>query len=264
MAWPQLTAPKSLVEDTVVLGQVAQINPQDIAIALPNNLTGFVPIHRISSALTKALNAILNDDDDEKEDDADVPSLYTLFTVGQWLRTVVIENTTHIAVSDNTKKKHIELSLEPEVVNGCVHFEDILRPKTLLQVSVSSFEDHGIIVDLGLENFSGFIKTSALGSYAVENIHIGQVFLAVVKDKPKNKVVQLSLDLEASRTPIKDVIDIADLLPGDTVQCLVSEVRAAGAGGKVLGMLDATIDKLHIGTASVDENETVRDYLGTV
>jgi rRNA biogenesis protein RRP5 len=255
---PQLTVLKSLVEETMVLGQVSQINPQDIAIALPNNLTGFVSLTRISPPLTKLVESLVNDDDGDKDDYADVHSLDSLFTIGQWLRTVVIENTTHTDISDKTKKKHIELSLEPELVNAGVHLDDIL-PKTLLQVSVSSVEDHGIIVSLGLENLSGFIRKSALGSYTVENIHVGQVFLAVVEHRPKNKVVQLSLDLESSSAPIKDVSDITSLLPGDTVQCLVSEVRAAGAGGKVLGMLDATIDKLHTGAASIDENQTVRD-----
>jgi rRNA biogenesis protein RRP5 len=255
---PQLTVLKSLVEETMVLGQVSQINPQDIAIALPNNLTGFVSLTRISPPLTKLVESLVNDDDGDKDDYADVHSLDSLFTIGQWLRTVVIENTTHTDISDKTKKKHIELSLEPELVNAGVHLDDIL-PKTLLQVSVSSVEDHGIIVSLGLENLSGFIRKSALGSYTVENIHVGQVFLAVVEHRPKNKVVQLSLDLESSSAPIKDVSDIISLLPGDTVQCLVSEVRAAGAGGKVLGMLDATIDKLHTGAASIDENQTVRD-----
>lgn len=256
-ALKKLTVLKSLVEETMVLGQVSQINPQDIAIALPNNLTGFVSLTRISPPLTKLVESLVNDDE-EKDDDADVPSLDSLFTIGQWLRTVVIENTTHTEISDKTKKKHIELSVEPELVNAGVHLDDIL-PKTLLQVSVSSVEDHGIIVSLGLDKVSGFIKNSALGSYKVENIHVGQVFLAVVEHRPKNKVAQLSLDLESSSTPIGDVSDITSLLPGDTVQCLLSEVRSAGAGGKVLGMLDATIDKLHTGAVSIDENQTVRN-----
>lgn len=241
----------------MVLGQVAQINPQDIAIALPNNLAGFVSLTRISPPLTNAVEKLVSDDGDKKDVDADIPVLDSLFTVGQWLRTVVIENTTHTSASDKTKKKHIELSLEPELVNDGIHVDDIL-PKTLLQVYVSSVEDHGVIVSLGLPNLSGFIRNSALGLYTIENIHVGQLFLAVVEHKPKNKVVQLSLDLKSSQMPIKDVSDIASLLPGDTVQCLISEVRAAGAGGKVLGMLDATIDKLHLGSSSIDENKNAR------
>ena len=137
--------------------------------------------------------------------------------------------------------------------------EDIL-PKTLLQVSVSSIEDHGIIVSLGLPNLSGFIKKSSLGSYSIDKIKEGQVFLACVEHQPKNKVVQLSLNLKATQKPIADVSDIGSLLPGDTVQCLVSELRAAGAGGKILGMLDATVDQLHIGGASVTENKNVKSF----
>jgi len=247
------------VERTLVLGQVAQINPQDIAIALPNNLTGFVPLTHISPPLTKVVEKLVSDDADEKDEATDVPVLNSLFTVGQWLRTVVIENTMHTSASDKTETKHLELSVEPELVNAGLQLDDIL-PKTLVQVSLSSIEDHGVIVSLGLPTLSGFIKKSALGSYAVENMHVGQVFLAVVQHTPKNTVVQLSLDLKLAQTQIKDVSDIGSLLPGDTVQCLISEVRAVGAGGKVLGMLDATIDKLHSGSVTIEENKTVRPY----
>ena len=109
---------------------------------------------------------------------------------------------------------------------------------------------------------TGFIKKAALGGRAVDSIKEGQVLLACVLQKPKNGVVQLSLDLKASQTPIGDVGDMSSLLPGDTVQCLLTEIRDVGAGGKVLGMLDATIDQLHIGSASVAENKNVFAHLG--
>lgn len=211
--------------------------------------------------MTKAVEALIKDvddkrDDDEEHDNVNLPSLEELFTVGQWVRAVIVENTAITGSSDNTNKKHIELSLEPELVNGSINTDDVL-PKTLLQVSVSSIEDHGIIVSPGLPDLTGFIKKSSLGPYTAENIKVGQVFLACVEHKPKNKVVQLSLNLSASETPIADVGDIASLLPGDTVKFLVSEVRAVGATGKVLGMLDATVDQLHMGDVSVSENKNV-------
>jgi rRNA biogenesis protein RRP5 len=239
----------------LVLGQISQINAQDLAIALPNNLTGYVSLTRISSYLTKTIKLLLKDADEEN-DDIEVPSLTEMFTVGQWLRTVVVENTA-VTGSDKSQKKHIELSIEPELVNASIVPADIL-PQSILQVSVSSIEDHGIIVSLGLPNLSGFIKNSSLGSYSVDKIKEGRVFFACVEQRPKNKVVQLTLNLKKSQKPTADVADIGSLLPGETVKCLLSEVRAAGAGGKILGMLDATIDQLHIGQASVSDNQNVK------
>jgi rRNA biogenesis protein RRP5 len=233
---------------------VSQINPQDITVSLPNNLTGYVSMARISQTLTNLVESLMKDDDKEDEE-IDLPMLEELFVVGQWVRAVVVENTA-ITGSSETKKKHIELSLEPELVNTSLALDDIL-PKTLLQISVSSIEDHGAVVSLGLPGLTGFIKKSALGGYTVDKINEGQVFLACVEHRPKNKVVQLSLDLKPTQTPIQDVSDIASLLPGDTVQCLVSEVRDSGIGGKILGMLDATIDQLHIGGDLIAENKTV-------
>jgi rRNA biogenesis protein RRP5 len=239
----------------LVLGQISQINAQDLAIALPNNLTGYVSLTRISSSLTKTIKALLTDADEE-DDDIEVPPLAEMFTVGQWLRTVVVENTA-VTGSDKSQKKHIELSIEPELVNASIVPADIL-PQSILQVSVSSIEDHGIIVSLGLPILSGFIKNSSLGSYSIDKIKEGQVFLACVEQRPKNKVVQLTLNLIKSHKPTADVADIGSLLPGETVKCLLSEIRAAGAGGKILGMLDATIDQLHIGQASVSDNQNVK------
>ena len=239
----------------MVLGQISQINAQDLAIALPNNLTGYVSLTRISSSLTRTIKALLTDADEE-DDDIEVPPLAEMFTVGQWLRTVVVENTA-VTGSDKSQKKHIELSIEPELVNASIVPADIL-PQSILQVSVSSIEDHGIIVSLGLPILSGFIKNSSLGSYSIDKIKEGQVFLACVEQRPKNKVVQLTLNLIKSHKPTADVADIGSLLPGETVKCLLSEIRAAGAGGKILGMLDATIDQLHIGQASVSDNQNVK------
>ena len=97
------------------MGQVSQINTHDIAIALPNNLTGYVSLTRISPQITKAIESAIGDDDsddDEKaETESKLPSLDELFTPGQWLRTVVVENTAISGATTKSKKKHIELSL---------------------------------------------------------------------------------------------------------------------------------------------------------
>ena len=160
---------------------------------MPNNLTGYVSLTRISPVITKAVESALSDDDsddDEKtETETKLPSLDELFTLGQWLRTVVVENTAISGATNKSKKKHIELSIEPELVNASISQEDIL-PKTLLQVSVNSIEDHGFIVSLGLPKLTGFIKKSALGGHAIDSIKEGQVFLACVLQRPKNGVVR--------------------------------------------------------------------------
>jgi len=208
---------------------------------------------RISPPITKAVEAIVQQED-EDTNEINLPSLDQLFTIGQWVRAVVVENTA--LSNDKSVKRHIELSLEPELVNASIPVGDITT-KSILQVSVTSIEDHGLIVSFGHEKLAGFIKNSALGPYSIDNIHEGQVFLASVIHLPKNKVVQMSLDLKSSQTPIGDMSDISNFLPGDTVQCLISDVRRIGAAGKIMGMLDATIDNLHIGSASVPENKNI-------
>ena len=56
----------------MILGQVSSINAHDIALSLPNNLTGYVPLTSISKGLEDRLEKMLND---EGEDDEPGPVL---------------------------------------------------------------------------------------------------------------------------------------------------------------------------------------------
>jgi len=60
---------RRLVPGSVVLGQITQITSRDIALALPNNLTGYVPLTSISEPLTKKVQRLLEQDDEESNDE---------------------------------------------------------------------------------------------------------------------------------------------------------------------------------------------------
>lgn len=66
---------RRLVPGSIVLGQITQITSRDIALALPNNLTGYVPITAISDSLDRKIEKLLNvdqeEDDNEEEDGND-------------------------------------------------------------------------------------------------------------------------------------------------------------------------------------------------
>lgn len=107
---------KSLIPGTLVLGKISEINRLDIALSLPDNLIGYVPITSIS-VITKQLEEFEESDSEDEDDDEDsdedldeddenkttkgtskvkvskeFPSLSKLFRVGQWLRAVVVES----------------------------------------------------------------------------------------------------------------------------------------------------------------------------
>lgn len=163
---------KKLVPGTVVLGQVSSINAYDISLSLPNSLTGYISITNISEQISKKLDEIENRDDDDEENDGKeqeidenkLPDLKSLFKIGQWLRAVVTEReSTASSNAAKSKKKHIALTIKPEVVNSVIEKDDLSIRGLSVQASIQSIEDHGAILDIGFPELSGFISSKELG-----------------------------------------------------------------------------------------------------
>ena len=148
---------------SLILGQITSINSRDIAVALPNNLTGYVPLTAISSQFTAKVESLLNEennaaDDEDSSDQEDETDLKHYFRVGQYVRASVTSTEEESSRSTTRVKKHIELSLDPKLSNAGLSRSNIAVGCTV-QVSVTSTEDHGLIVDLGFNDgqTTGFI-----------------------------------------------------------------------------------------------------------
>jgi len=185
----------------LVLGQVSQINDHDIALSLPNNLTGYVPITSVSDKLTERIEAIAADDDtDEEDENQDDVDLQKLFKIGQYLRAYVVSTSDDSDSASTMKgKRRIELSLKPQQSNAAISPENIIVNSTLM-ASVISVEDHGIIMDLGLQapDMRGFVSSKEIG-YGIElsSIEEGAVFLCMVTGLSSNgKTVKLTADTQ--------------------------------------------------------------------
>ena len=250
---------KRLAPGSLVLGQIAQINRYDIALSLPNNLTGFVPITEISDVVSQKVEALAGDE--EEEEDAErsdsFADLGSMFHVGQYLRAAVVSTETD-GVGRAKGKRHIALTINPRQANAALSKSDLVV-NSMVQAAISSVEDHGWVMDLGLQErgVKGFISSKELGSLGLRNnVEEGAVVLAMVTGSNANgSIMKLSLD-EGKIGNIKKGAYLADapsinaFLPGTTVDCLVSEVTSAGVVGKVMGLLDVTADLVHSGAAS--------------
>lgn len=250
---------KRLAPGSLVLGQIAQINRYDIALSLPNNLTGFVPITEISDVVTKKVETLAGDQEEEEEAEGSdsFVDLEALFHVGQYLRAVVLSTETD-GVGGSKGKRHIALTINPRKANAALSKSDLVVNSTV-QAAIASVEDHGWVMDLGLQEagVKGFISSKELGSLGSGiKVEEGAVVLAMVTGTNANgSIVKFSLD-EGKIGNIKKGAYLADapsinaFLPGTTVDCLVSEVTSAGVIGKVMGLLDVTADLVHSGAAS--------------
>jgi rRNA biogenesis protein RRP5 len=250
------------VPGSLVLGQIISIGPRDVALALPNNLKGYVPLTAISSRFTAKIEELLNEkhtsaEDVNSSDEEDETDPKHYFRVGQYVRAAVISTEEESSKTTTRVKKHIELSLDPTLANAGFSRSNVAVGCTI-QVSVVSIEDHGLIVDLGFNDgqTTGFIPTQELGSaVTLSNIKTGTVMLCLVTGLTSNaRTIKLSASEERFRSTAKSHIlstapTIDSFLPGTVVEVLLSDVTDSGLAGKIMGMLDATADLVHSGAA---------------
>ncbi|KAJ4323696.1 rRNA biogenesis protein rrp5 [Neodidymelliopsis sp. IMI 364377] len=261
---------KKLALGTLILGQVTEITNQDIVLALPNNLVGYVPLTAVSDKLNERLEKLLKEDDDEKDeddDDFDDVQLKDMFYPGQYLRACVTSTTDDSARA----RKRLELSIDPKLVNKGVPKRKI-PVNLMLQASVTSNEDHGLVMDLGLEDskIKGFLPKGELGANVQHaKVQEGTVFMCLVTGlNSDGKIVKLSADQSKSGNLIKgntltDAPTIDVFLPGTAVDVLVADNTPSTLTGKILGLIDATADAYHSGASEKGADVSQKHKIGT-
>ena len=235
---------KRLVPGSLVLGRVAEITHKDIALSLPNNLTGYVQISSISDAFSAR--------EEELEEKSKFEILSSVFHIGQMLRACVL-STADTGPSD-LQKRRIELSIEPFQVNKNIQQKDLVR-HSVVQAEIKDIEDHGVVVSLGLDQSTttGFIPKKELNSQDPNAFEIGAVMLCAVTERPKSgNVVKLSID-EAKLDNItksgflRDAPSIDVIAPGVAIEFTVSDVTSTGLLGTALGFAKVAADIVHLG-----------------
>ncbi|KAI5969735.1 RRP5 [Candida margitis] len=255
---------KNLVPGSFAFGQIKAINKLDIALALENSLVGFVPITAISSHVTDLIKKYEEDsEDDGSEDDEDdengaliksksekvFPDLKAIFNVGSWLKAKVVE-------TETSNKKRIEVSIEPEVVNANLEKEDLV-PGNILSCSVKSIEDHGLILDSGIEGLSAFVSNKELKNAEIDPNSLGEgsVFTASVVSKPAGRIITVKPAASTIKklTPVTTISSVDAIQVGAIVDALVSDINESGISTRVFGLVDGTINFSDVQVFSVQE-----------
>lgn len=271
--WIEGLSFKRISPGLIVLGYVVKISRQDITLALPNNLMGYVPASRISETLNRKLMTLDDADDEEDKDfqnDSNTIRLADYIQIGQYLRARVMscENPVTLVTSS---KRHIELSILPRDVNNGLTAADMAMNSTL-QAEVLSVEDHGLILDHGLNDGqpTAFMPSTEFGALIDPAIiKPGTVFLCMVSNTSSSgKTLKLSADQDrfgnvAKGGFMKTVSNIDTLLPGTAIEFLVSETTANGLRGTMMDLVDVTSDLFHSGQLMQDDPISERFPAGT-
>ncbi|KAI9461178.1 nucleic acid-binding protein [Russula earlei] len=260
-----------------ILAQVVSIESLALVVSLPNQLYGHVPITQISSELTSALESMDVDDEppseEEEEEDADTkashpPDLFDLFRPGQYLRCIVAAShaagTTKVGertgrTRDEVEKasRRVELSLIPEQVNQGVLKTD-LKPGFTMSASVKSVEDHGYILNLGVAEVSGFLsfKDAKKLLESSSQLPVGSIVDASISKLLSNgRTCNVTIAPSSIRASyLKEVTNVTSILPGELVQCLITDISPLGLNVQVLGYFDGTIDEYHLPPGNQADN----------
>lgn len=241
---------KSLKPSSYILGQVSSINKKDMTVSFTDGISGFVTMTHISEQFTSILEQLddkmegsdreedsdhdYSEDEDEVEaqKSKELPNLNQYFKLGQWLRCRVNVNSAMNPQRKKKEKKRIELSIEPSEVNS--FGEEDVDKYSAVQCSVKSMEDHGAILDLGIEGLTGFILKKDIPQDW--QCLPGSVFLANVTKK-SGRTVTVNFDFGSKNNKITQISSIDAVMPGQVVDFMCQKITPQGVLGKIFGML---------------------------
>ncbi|XP_047994064.1 protein RRP5 homolog isoform X2 [Leguminivora glycinivorella] len=217
---------KTLKPGLNLLGRVCKVLDTKLRIAMPSKTEGNVMACHISEPYNKILEAYVNDETEK------VRELPEMFSLGQYVAVQVLEA--------DGGSEGVMLSMMPQHVNSGRTHSDLLKGD-ILQAAVSSVEDHGYVMDIGISNTRAFLP-KAESNPEIE-LDTGMLIWTSVKSvttSADNSIVSLSATPAALQKALrrKKPANLEKcLLPGTAVEFTVDKPLDNGIEGRVL---DAT------------------------
>ncbi|BDA47226.1 probable protein RRP5 homolog [Coccomyxa sp. Obi] len=249
---------KSLSKGAKIWGTVAEVTHRELVISLPHGLKGHVPPNEASDVLAELLAKQERAGAAEgikARKAADVPSLASLFRVGQLVQCSIVDlQDATPSTGGKAGKKRIVLSLHVAKVNAGIGAAALV-PGMHLPACVRSMEDHGFLLTTGVQGVTAFLERTnwlkACGGEARPLLPGTVLPVAVTAAaRPGRPLVHISAD---PKTLAKGVVKewegltIGSLLPGMLVNARVRSVLSDGLLVSFLTYFNGTIDCFHLG-----------------
>nr|XP_026498931.1 protein RRP5 homolog [Vanessa tameamea] len=217
---------KVVKEGLLILGRVRQVLETKVNISLPCRMHGVVMACHISEAYNKILESYVNDQVDR------VRELPQMFRAGQYVVTKVLEVTPN----------HLMLTMMPQHVNSGRMLAD-LHKGALIQAAVSSVEDHGFLMDIGIPNTRAFLpKDSTNPEVELDTGSLAWVMIKSISPTAENSVITLSNELSALQNAFQRN-KTNTLLPATALDFVVDKPLDNGIEGHVLDKTTAYIQR---------------------
>lgn len=149
-----------LIEDTVIYGCLLEIAEFDLKFSITGGIIVTVPITNISTAYSNLIENFANENDDSSE----IPTLFSIFKIGDYFPIRILQKKTC------DKFGHIEVigSINPKDIyqnNNIKTFQKLPTGYPII-AAVSSKEDYGYMMDLGVDNLKAFLPIKDLQEYS--------------------------------------------------------------------------------------------------
>lgn len=217
---------KTLKPGVNLLGRVWKVLDTKLCISMPGKTEGSVMACHISEPYNKMLEAYVNDETEK------VLELPEMFSPGQYVAVHVLEA--------NGSSEGVMLSMMPQHVNSGRSHSDLLKGD-ILQAAVSSVEDHGYVMDIGVANTRAFLpKAEANPEIGLDTGMLVWTSVKSVTTSADNSIVSLSAAPAALQKALrrKKLASLEKgLLPGTALEFTVDKPLDNGIEGRVL---DAT------------------------
>ncbi|XP_075983240.1 ribosomal RNA Processing 5 [Anticarsia gemmatalis] len=220
---------KTIKEGVLILGRVKNVLDTKVIISLPCRMIGNVMACHISEPYNKQLEDYVNDKVDR------VIELGAMFRAGQFVAVKVLE----------VKELNIMLSMMPQHVNGQKKQAE-LHKGTLLQAAVSSIEDHGYVMDIGVPDVRAFLPKKNANPEV--ELAVGALSWCAIKSVSDGGVVTLSNELATLQNCYQRQKTTSPIPPGSSLEFSVETPLANGIEGVVFGDTAAYIQRQHADT----------------
>uniref|UniRef100_A0A8C3IK84 Protein RRP5 homolog n=1 Tax=Chrysemys picta bellii TaxID=8478 RepID=A0A8C3IK84_CHRPI len=256
----ELLTVEALSEGMLLLGCVKESNDFELVVSLPNGLTGFVQVTHICDAYSKMLNEQVA----TEELLEDLNSLSDLYPPGMLVRCTV----TSVGKTMDGHQS-VKLSINPKDVNKALN-TTALRSGMLLSGLVSSVEDHGYLIDIGVSGAKAFLPRQKSQSYIKSankgaELKIGQYLNCLIEEVKNNgRIVRLSItqsEVAAAIATEEQNWALGNLLPGLLVKAQVQKVTPYGITLSFLSSFTGIVDFMHLDpkkAGSYSQSQTVK------